>query len=236
LVDIFIEILSIDKLYLRHMMTNAMPKRFRWKVAQWFERQWWRWYLGSKDKTSYLVWKRAYWADFLRSLDIHLAPGGRIADLGCGPAGLFILFDATHEVEAVDPLIHHYSKQLVHFNQAEYPNTRFVESALETWRPSGVWQAIFCINAINHVSEIEMALASIKNAWAPGQTLVITTDAHRRKWLQRIFALAPGDILHPHQYTLKGYLDLITHAGFPKPETKLIKREGIFDYYAFVWR
>ncbi len=217
-------------------MSEKATKRLRWKIAQWFERLWWLWYLDGKEKTEYLTWKRAYWSNFLSTLGIELRPGSKVADLGCGPAGLFIYLDAQHEVEAVDPLLDHYRKRLTHFRPADYPNTRFIRAVLEDWHSEQIFDAVFCINAINHVSDIVLALQSLRRAYRSGQIVVITTDAHRYRWLCSIFALTPGDILHPHQYTIEGYLRLVQQAGWPQPETIRLRREAIFDYYALVWR
>jgi SAM-dependent methyltransferase len=209
----------------------------RWKIAQFCERIWWRLYLRKRDKTAYLTWKRSYWSQFLQDVQVNVPAGSTIADLGCGPAGIFIAFDSTCKIEAIDPLLGAYQSDLAHFNQVDYPNVVFQQSPIEDWKPAlDQYSHLFCINAINHVANLEAAFAQIKQAASSGTTVVITTDAHRSKLLQRIFALAPGDILHPHQHTLEGYIQIAQRAGFTAPEAILLKREAIFDYYALVWR
>jgi ubiquinone/menaquinone biosynthesis C-methylase UbiE len=174
----------------------------------------------------------------LKQLKIEVAKDARIADLGCGPAGIFILPIDVQVIVAVDPLIAQYEQDLAHFSRADYPNVTFIHSSIEEWQPDTTipFTHIFCINAINHVQEIKRGLEQIKRAAGPATTVVITTDAHRSGFLQKIFRLAPGDILHPHQYTLDGYLELCASVGFSKPnKVILLKREAIFDYHALVW-
>lgn len=209
----------------------------RWKIAQFCERMWWRMYLSKRDKNDYLTWKRDYWHRFLEEIKASAKPNSTIADLGCGPAGLFTIFE-TQNVEAVDPLLSVYQADLQHFKQTDYPSVGFVESTIEDWQPrNNPYHYIYCINAINHVADIDAALSKIKSATSKQTTLVISTDAHRRPWLKEIFRLFPGDILHPHQFTKQGYQDLFTKAGLPKnAEIYLNKREFIFDYLVFVWR
>jgi SAM-dependent methyltransferase len=209
----------------------------RWKIAQFCERIWWRLYLRKRDKTAYLQWKRTYWAQFLEKIGVTIPVGSIIADLGCGPAGLFIGFGPDVKVEAIDPLLDAYESDLPHFLKSDYPNAYFQAQSIEHWQPAyQQYSHIFCINAINHVADLEAAFVQIRKAAHPNTTVVITTDAHNSKWLQRIFALAPGDILHPHQHTLEGYITIAKSAGFSEPQAILIKHEPIFDYYALVWQ
>ena len=66
----------------------------KWKLAQFFELLWWRKYFLFKTKDSYYTWKKNYWQSLVSSLKtINITDKNTIADLGCGPAGIFILFD-----------------------------------------------------------------------------------------------------------------------------------------------
>lgn len=204
----------------------------RWQIAQFFEIRWWKRYLGDKDKTVYLQWKRAYWQDFLLKCGIALAPGQTVLDAGCGPAGIFIILE-NQVVDALDPLLEQYEKQLPHFSRTDYPYVRFLPNLLENLDENARYDTIFCLNAINHVADIERALQRLAIAAKPGARMLISTDAHRYNFLRNVFALAPGDILHPHQYTETQYRQLLESCGWKVQKSTLIKREAIFDYVAF---
>jgi SAM-dependent methyltransferase len=216
-------------------MAEHRVKRFRWQIAQFFERNWWRWYLGGKDKTQYLTWKKNYWRGFLAKIALEIPEHQTIADLGCGPAGIFTLLE-QNQVVAIDPLIDQYQRDLHQFDPKDYPYTQFLTCKLEDWQPNQTFDTVFCINAINHVEQMAKASQIIRAATKAGGTIIISTDAHRYAFLQRLFSLVPGDILHPHQYTLDGYLAVFAEAGLNTPEVYLIKREGIFDYFALKYR
>jgi 2-polyprenyl-6-hydroxyphenyl methylase/3-demethylubiquinone-9 3-methyltransferase len=209
----------------------------RWRIAQWFERRWWKKYLGDKTPEAYLAWKRTYWQGFLEKIQEHvpLPRDAKIPDAGCGPAGIFMLFPA-HAVTAVDPLLEAYEQDLPHFQKAWYPNVRFITSPLEDFAPQESFDLIFCTNAINHVRDIHLALARLAAAAKPGATVIISIDAHKHRWLVPLFELIPGDILHPHQYSLKEYLALFERHGLKPVHSVLLKPEMIFDYYVVVCR
>jgi 2-polyprenyl-3-methyl-5-hydroxy-6-metoxy-1,4-benzoquinol methylase len=221
---------------IQNTLSDHQNTSLRWRVAQWCERRWWQWYLRKRDPVSYLAWKQAYWQQFIQQIGLSTSDIKRAADLGCGPAGIYIAIPQA-QVEAVDPLLESYAQDLAHFQPKNYPNVHFQAKTIEDWTAeSAPFDTIFCINAINHVRDIAVAFERIAAVSEPHTTVVITTDAHRFGWLRTIFALAPGDILHPHQYTLEGYIALCKQAGLIKPECILLKREAIFDYYALVFR
>ena len=75
----------------------------RWKIAQAFEIRWWQQYLKNKPETDYQNWKTNYWNTFLQKNKVKVEPQERILDVGCGPAGVFMVLP-DQEVDAVDPL------------------------------------------------------------------------------------------------------------------------------------
>lgn len=204
----------------------------RWQIAQFFEIRWWKRYLGNKDKAAYLKWKRAYWQDFLLKCEFPIAAGQKVLDAGCGPAGIFIILD-QQSVDALDPLLENYEQALPHFVRADYPYARFLPILLENLEEAACYEVIFCLNAINHVADIERALERLHRAAKPGARMLISTDAHRYNFLRKLFALAPGDILHPHQYTETEYRQLLERCAWQVCKRTLIRREAIFDYVAF---
>jgi 2-polyprenyl-3-methyl-5-hydroxy-6-metoxy-1,4-benzoquinol methylase len=207
----------------------------RWQLAQFFEIRWWQNYLKNKDKSTYLDWKRDYWQRFLQKSGIVLLPNSRILDAGCGPAGIFTILDA-HQTDALDPLLEDYEAKLPQFVRGDYPSVNFICESLENFKETKPYDAIFCLNAINHVADLEACLNHLTELTKPNGVLAMSIDAHNFSFLKRLFRLVPGDILHPHQYDLQEYEAMMTSRGFQLTQSVLIKHELIFDYYLLVGR
>lgn len=209
----------------------------RWRLAQYFEIRWWKNYLKNKDIDSYLTWKKNYWIDFLAKIDDYAKPvaTSKILDAGCGPAGIFIALE-NHDVTAIDPLLSRYDKELDHFDQKSYPLTKFHTVSLEDFEQPNSFDLVFCLNAINHVSDLGLAFERLYNSTKKGGILVVSIDAHNHTLLKHLFRLQPGDILHPHQYDLKEYEQMLTKLNCTMLQTVLIKREILFNHYVLVAR
>ncbi len=202
----------------------------RWHVAQFFEIRWWQRYLGKRDPAAYLDWKRQYWRDFLAQSGLLVPPGARVLDAGCGPAGIFTVLE-EQEVDAVDPLLHRYEKNLPHFRPAEHPNVHFINALLEKFFPDRQYDFIFCLNALNHVASLQQSLGRLAALTAPGGTLAVSVDAHNHTLFKRLFRTMPGDILHPHQLDLEEYRALLAAPGWMVQPPVLLKKGFFFNYY-----
>lgn len=202
-------------------------------MAQRLEAWWWRFYLRRQPVEEYLAWKRRYWHLLLEKTGVQADPHHRILDAGCGPAGIFLLFPAQ-EVVAVDPLVEVYRRRLSRLSGHWSANTDFVACALETFRPNRPFDLVFCLNAINHVADPDVCLANLRQATASGGHLILTVDAHHHAFLEALFRLVPGDVLHPQQWSLAGYLRKLEMAGFVPVKTARLKQGAIFDYFLVV--
>ncbi|MBP6455183.1 MAG: class I SAM-dependent methyltransferase [Chitinophagaceae bacterium] len=209
-----------------------MAAKLRWKIAQWAERKWWQIYLKNKKTSDYATWKIDYWTNFLEQCkpEISIQENHQILDAGCGPAGLFIALP-NHQVTALDPLLDSYEKDLPHFKKSNYPNTTFITSSLEDFDLKNKFDVIFCLNAINHVSDISLAFDKLFQSTKPGAKMAISIDAHKKTFLKKIFQALPGDVLHPHQFDLKDYCTMIEEKNCNVLRKQLLKSESIFDYY-----
>lgn len=207
----------------------------RWKMAQAAEIRWWKRYLKEKSVEDYLTSKRQYWHRVLATLEPYLLPIEEVLDAGCGPAGIFMIFPDS-KVKAIDPLLSQYEAQLPHFSKVNYPNVKFENVSFETYVPSQKYDTIFCLNAINHVANIERSLDVLFDALKPGGQLIISTDAHKYNLLKKIFQCLPGDILHPHQYDAREYAEMLTARGGEILQTLVSKPGNIFDYVIYVVR
>jgi len=206
----------------------------KWKIAQKLEYKWWQKYLRSKNVDEYLAYKSDYWNTVLKTLSPFLTVQGQqqIMDAGCGPAGIFMVLEDNH-VTAVDPLLHKYA-ELPHFNASNYPWVNFLNQPLETLEQKETFDIIFCMNAINHVNDIERCYDRLVAALKPGGVMVISVDCHRSNILKKIFQLLPGDMLHPVQLNLAEYNQKLTKRGIQVLHEVLYKRELIFDYFISV--
>lgn len=202
----------------------------RWKIAQFFERKWWKSYLKNKDPEDYLVWKQNYWTELI-DLFGHKAEHlvEPILDVGCGPAGIFINFPHS-DVVAVDPLIDSYIED-GHLDTGKYPQTRFVSKAFEDFKPEEKFNTIFCLNAINHFKDLELSFKLLSEMAAPESRIFLSIDAHKYKFLKRVFAFLQFDILHPHQYTLEEYIEFLEKYNFQIVDKKLKEKHSVFDYW-----
>lgn len=212
-------------------------KKFRWKVAQFFEKNWWKNYLRHKDANTYLQWKTNYWLHFLNEMQIDLSQQkGKLIDIGCGPAGIFILSQKYAHIQwtALDPLLMEYQQNLTIFSQKKYPLVHFEKQSFENYSSNAPFETIFCLNAINHFIYLQKNLSKLYNLLAKNGTLVLSIDAHNYSFLKHFFAAIPFDILHPHQYTAKEYEQLFMHTGFKIRQKKLKKKERIFSYFVYV--
>jgi 2-polyprenyl-3-methyl-5-hydroxy-6-metoxy-1,4-benzoquinol methylase len=205
----------------------------RWKIAQYFELQWWRKYLRNKDKATYLTWKRSYWQTLLNKIESDIKPTASksIIDLGCGPAGIFIALP-QNTVTAVDPLLDEYETQTQLFKRSDYPNVKFIKGTIEDFDTGGVkYDIVFCMNAINHVHNIEIGFQKLEEVCAENGSIIISIDAHNFSFFKHLFRLIPGDILHPHQYDLNEYINLLQKGNYKISTTLLLKHEFFFNHF-----
>ena len=208
-------------------------RKLRWKIAQKAELRWWKNYLKSRPKADYLNWKKAYWKTFLHQTGIQLRPGEKILDAGCGPAGIFTVLN-EQQVTALDPLLDKYEESLEHFDKTNYKNIIFVNHSLEAFQTTAKFDTVFCLNAINHVADLNQSLDNLLRSINKGGRLILSVDAHNFSFLKPVFRLIPGDILHPHQYDLQEYQDMLTSRGLFISKTLLYKKEFLFNYYVLI--
>ncbi|WP_460693469.1 class I SAM-dependent methyltransferase [Mucilaginibacter puniceus] len=207
--------------------------KFRWKIAQYAEIRWWQNYLKTKPADDYLKWKTNYWNNFLAQIDFSPKPGSAILDAGCGPAGIFINLD-NMKVDAVDPLIDHYQEKLQHFKKEKYPSVSFFPVAFEDFMARKIYDTVFCINAINHVSDLDTCMNKIASCLKPGGELVISIDTHNHQFFKYLFRAIQMDILHPHQYDLADYRNMFKKHGFEVVNEVRFEKRFLFDYHVLV--
>lgn len=216
-------------------MAGESASGWRWRIAQAAEIRWWRSYLKKKAPGEYLDGKTRYWEAFLERVGVAVPEGACVLDAGCGPAGIFLAMGHAR-VDAVDPLLDRYRADLLHFEPEDYPWVTFHTMPLEDLDRVNHYDMVFCLNVINHVADLGRCLQRLLAAGRPGSTFVMSIDCHNHGLMRRLFGLIPGDILHPHQYTLEEYVSLARRTGWEVEGTHLITPRRLFDYHALVCR
>jgi 2-polyprenyl-6-hydroxyphenyl methylase/3-demethylubiquinone-9 3-methyltransferase len=212
-----------------------MAGKWRWQAAQFAERKWWQNYLKKKNVINYLVWKKKYWQSLWEIClpYVSFQENTKILDAGCGPAGMYMLFP-NHQISAFDPLLDAYEVDLPHFKRNMYPNVIFQNIGLEDFNNKETFDIIFCMNAINHVKNIESSYDTLVKCAHKSSSIIVTIDAHNSNFLKNIFKLLPGDILHPHQFNLKEYENMLTFRGCKISHIQLLKKEFFFSHYIMI--
>ena len=207
----------------------------RWQVAQHAERWWWKAYLRNKPVDAYLRWKRDYWRHVLIQAEpwVTLPEHSRILDAGCGPAGVFTVLEG-HDVRAIDPLLNKYETDLPHFQPQAYPWVKFSGEQLEQLDMSGAFDAVFCMNVINHVKDIDLSVQRLVGACRPDGWIAMSIDAHNHRWAKPIYRTVPFDILHPHQYDLADYSSFLRAHGVDLLASVLLRKGFWFDHYLLI--
>ena len=206
----------------------------RWKIAKAAEIRWWQNYLKKRPKADYLIWKRKYWKTLLSRLNLTILRGEKVLDAGCGPAGVFMVLE-EFQTDAMDPLLDDYEKKLDHFSKSQYPNVRFFNEPLETFSPNERYKKVFCLNAINHVADLDLCFDKLVDFTEDGGTMIVSIDAHNFTFFKKIFRVLPGDILHPHQFNLEEYQRMIIDRGCKLEQSILYREDFFFNYYILIF-
>ena len=212
-----------------------MAGKWRWNAAQFAERKWWQNYLKTKEVSEYLSWKKKYWENLLQKCNPYFSinENDTILDAGCGPAGMFMLF-GNNKTTAFDPLIDSYENDLPHFKKNNYSSVTFINNGLEDISINEKFDKIFCMNAINHVQDIELCYDNLIQLAKPDAFVIVTIDAHNYSFFKKIFRLLPGDILHPHPYDLNEYEKFLTSRNCDLIKSIHLKQDFFFDHYMLI--
>lgn len=198
-----------------------------WEIAQSGELDCWRNMLPQLQSEEYWGHKKETWRRIARRLDIiniisnlDLDPDQiiRIADVGCGPAGIMCelpqlimsAFNAHKHFNyyGIDPLMAKYLEfvpELINYPISwingpgeELPN--LLESPVHI---------IFSLNALDHAKSIEQCLSSFEKCLLPGGVAVISLNQHSSYFVSHIFSKFNIEKLHPFQLTKNMFIKLL---------------------------
>ncbi|MBI4428789.1 MAG: class I SAM-dependent methyltransferase, partial [Ignavibacteriales bacterium] len=177
-----------------------------WKTAQEEELHCWSINREKLRRSDYLEIKKLYWQRLLSKIGIlHvLGTDARILEVGCGPAGVFLLLpreSRNDQYYVLDPLLARYKEMFPDY----FGRCVEVDSALETWRfqPDLRFDLILAINCIDHSLDIEKFLAQVRTLLSESGRAIVAVNTHQRRWTARLWKRFQKVIEphHPYHFT-----------------------------------
>jgi SAM-dependent methyltransferase len=106
------------------------------------------------------------------ALDDAFYDGKRLLDIGCGPRGSLTWAGGALERVGLDPLVSKY-RELQHGDHA----MTYVEAGAEAIPfPDGHFDVVSTINSLDHVEDVDQAIAEITRVTRSGGTLLLLVD------------------------------------------------------------
>ena len=108
---------------------------------------------------------------------LDLAPGARVADLGCGTGLAFGRLEravgAAGEVDGVDRTAAMLARARRRIARRGWTNVRLVEADLAEWRPAAPLDGAISVLALGLAPDLERAVANVATALRPGGRLAV---------------------------------------------------------------
>ena len=209
-----------------------MGSRLKWKLAQRYEKAWWKRYL-KRNEQEYTEYKKDYWSNILKIISEKSAENKTVLDVGCGPSGIYMLLDKSL-VTAVDPLIEDYEKELSVFSKEKYPWVKFISDKIETFESEQTYDYIFCMNSLNHVDAILLTIQKLSKMLKEDGNLILSIDVHNYKIFKYFLRYTGLDVLHPHQLSLTDYSMLLAKEGIIISKKVLLKKRFVFNHLLLI--
>jgi 2-polyprenyl-3-methyl-5-hydroxy-6-metoxy-1,4-benzoquinol methylase len=107
-------------------------------------------------------------------LDSSFFAGKRILDVGCGPRGSLEWAKDAEERVGLDPLVAQYRLLGIDRHSMTYVNAPAEQMPLS----DAYFDIISCLNALDHVEDVEKTIEEITRVAAPGAALLLLTDVN----------------------------------------------------------
>jgi 2-polyprenyl-6-hydroxyphenyl methylase/3-demethylubiquinone-9 3-methyltransferase len=164
------------------------------------------------------------------------APGACVLDVGCGPAGIFMILE-QQQVLAMDPLQADYVASGL-LAPAAFPWVTFhtgnLEAVPDAIDRAGPYPTIFCMNVLNHVGDVARCLESLHRMCTTDASVILSIDVHRTRFFKRLLRILPLDRLHPHQLMLSDYERMLVGNGFSVVGKAPIWKRGVMAHWLLV--
>ena len=179
----------------------------RWILKKAFMRSGWRNHcppLGRVWQILGLRAQRSYWKlladeegtlandhfEYVYTTHFELLPGfyagKKLLDIGCGPRGSLEWATMASERVGLDPLIETYRELGID----EHAMTYVAGYAEQIPFPDAYFDVVSSVNSLDHVNDLERAIAEIKRVVKPGGLFLLATDVNHRPRLRE-----------PHDYS-----------------------------------
>lgn len=198
-----------------------MVSKERWKSAQDYELGYWQGaatrVAEGKGSLGWYRWRAGELRKRLERLDLgQLAEGGaKVLEVGGGPIGVCTFFPGQERM-AVDPLADAYAEnpQLVELRDPEVEYRQGVGESLPC--PDSSYDLVIIENCIDHVQDVEGVMAELKRVLKPGGVLYLTVNNRSAYgyYVHRILSRLQIDRGHPHTFTPRRTVELISESGF----------------------
>ncbi len=200
-----------------------VKKSKRWDIAQDSEKKCWEDNEKKLRSKEYQRSKINYWNRVLNKTKkyIDLDESASFLDSGCGPSGLVLKYPKKSNLVCLDPLMKDY---LNSYSYLKDYDAKYISGKIEEFSSKEKFEYIFNFNCIDHVDSIPLTLRKIYSLLNKEGVLVLSVNCHNYKLIQKLL-LKFSFILdrpHPHQYSLKQYINFLEKEVF-----KVIKSVNI---------
>ncbi|MBN1355979.1 methyltransferase domain-containing protein [bacterium] len=114
-----------------------------------------------------------YYYRQLQKLLLELVPDARtkrIVEIGCGPGGLLA---GLHPLQGLGIDISPRMIALARDRWSERPELQFREGEAETLELTGLWDAVICVDVLEHLYDVEAAMKRLGIQLPPGTCLIV---------------------------------------------------------------
>ena len=195
---------------------TKLAARARWLEAQRLEDS----PDSPEDMREWVEVRRDTWTrlmDYLTREGLINSPK-RTMDIGGKGTTIFLAL-RDGERYAVDPVyrdlfqVHPFLREL-----KEYQGVNFLAAAVEDTTIDQPFDTIFCINALDHVAEVDAIIAKMEELLAPSGTLVLVVDCYADRAVRNLIRWFDVDLPHPHHFLAEDILSLFSRFQLRKQD------------------
>ncbi|HEU0024560.1 MAG TPA: class I SAM-dependent methyltransferase [Thermoleophilaceae bacterium] len=157
---------------------------------------------------------------YLREVRQAAPAGGLLLDVGCAYGSFLRQAVADYSCVGCDV-----SGHAVEVASRRLPGVRVFQSHVLALAPDHDYDVVTCFDVLEHVPELDAALAHLRTVLRPRGVLVITVPVYDTP-VGRLVGLLDRDPTHVHKLSRRTWLDRMRAAGFEE-----IRWRGILRYY-----